>query len=208
MRARLVKIARDLPQWDVLGDVARTIERGGIVAFPTDTTYGFAASVWCEPAIARLRSIKGRGQEKSFVVVAADLDSVAELAVEIGPAHRRLMETYWPGPLTIVFKASRAVPDYLLGGGRTVAVRVPADTLTQSILRACGKPLAAPSANRKGRPPAASAREVMRDFGSRIDLVLDGGRMESSVPSTIVAVRGRSVNVLRRGQVPVAGGPN
>jgi tRNA A37 threonylcarbamoyladenosine synthetase subunit TsaC/SUA5/YrdC len=64
VRARLVKIARDLPQWDVLGDVARTIERGGIVAFPTDTTYGFAASVWCEPAIARLRSIKGRGQEK------------------------------------------------------------------------------------------------------------------------------------------------
>jgi L-threonylcarbamoyladenylate synthase len=199
----LLKVRRDLPQWEVLSVVARTIERGGIVAFPTDTTYGFAASIWCESAIARLRKMKRRDADKGFVVIAADIDSVNELAARISPAHRRLMETYWPGPLTIVFEASRVVPGYLLGGARTIAIRVPADTLTQSILRVCGKPLAAPSANAKGRPPAVSAREVLRDFAAWIDLVLDGGRVEPALPSTIVAVKRRGLEVLRRGQVLV-----
>lgn len=203
MRARLLKITRDLPQWEVLSAAARTIERGGIIAFPTDTTYGFAASIWCEAAIARLRRMKSRRAGKGFVVIAADTDSVEELAARIGPAHRRLMELYWPGPLTIVFEASRAVPGYLLGGARTIAIRVPADTLTQAILRACGKPLAAPSANVRGGLPAASAREVLRDFATKIDLVLDGGRVEGALPSTIVAVRGRGLELLRRGQVLV-----
>lgn len=201
MKARLLKVRRDLPQWDVLSVVARTIERGGIIAFPTDTTYGFAASIWCESAIARLRKIKRREAAKGFVVIAADTDWVEELAARVGPAHRRLMEAYWPGPLTIVFEASRSVPRHLLGRSRTIAIRVPGDTLTQSILRACGQPLAAPSANAKGRPPAVSAREVLRDFASGIDLVLDGGRVEPALPSTIVAVKRRGLEVLRRGQI-------
>jgi L-threonylcarbamoyladenylate synthase len=203
VKARVLKIRRDLPQWEVLSAVARTIERGGIVAFPTDTTYGFAASIWCESAIARLRQMKHRDAGKGFVVIASDVDSVEELAVRISRAHRRLMETYWPGPLTIVFEASPVVPRYLLRGARTIAIRVPADTLTQSILRVCGKPLAAPSANAKGGPPAVSAREVLRDFAAGVDLVLDGGRVEPALPSTIVAVRRRGLEILRRGQVLV-----
>jgi len=203
VKARVLKVRRDLPQWDVLTVAARTIERGGVIAFPTDTTYGLAASIWCEAAIARLRKLKRRDPEKSFVVIAADTDAVEELAARISPAHRRLMEAYWPGPLTIVFQASRSVPAYLLGGSRTIAIRVPGDTLTQSILRACGQPLAAPSANLRGRAPAVSAREVLRDFAAGVDLVLDGGRLEPALPSTIVAVKRRGLEILRRGQVLV-----
>lgn len=201
MKSKCLKITRDLPEWEALRAAAETIQRGGIISFPTDTTYGFAASIYCEAAIARLRRLKGRGREKPFVVIAADLGWVRELATEVTAAHRRLMETYWPGPLTIVFRASPAVPEFLLGPEGTIAIRVPDDTLTQSILRACGLPLAAPSANLKGAVPATEAAQVLQAFGGKIDLVLDGGPAENSLPSTIVAVKKRRFEVLREGRL-------
>jgi L-threonylcarbamoyladenylate synthase len=111
------------------------------------------------------------------------------------------MESYWPGPLTIVFEASDRVPEYVTGPDRTVALRIPNDVLTQSILRACGTPLAAPSANIRGRRPALSPEEVLSDFSGKIDLLLDGGHMECAVPSTIVAVRSHRCKILRQGRV-------
>lgn len=201
MKSKCLKITRDLPEWEAISAAADAIQRGGIISFPTDTTYGFAASIYCEAAITRLRRLKGRGREKPFVVIAADSDWVSELAAGVTPVHRRLMEAYWPGPLTIVFEASPAVPRFLLGRTKTIAIRIPDDTLTQSILRACGVPLAAPSANLKGLLPATVAREVLDAFGDKIDLVLDGGPAESSLPSTIVAVKKRRLEVLRRGRL-------
>ena len=174
------------------------------IAFPTDTTYGLAASIWCESAIARLRKLKRRDPDKGFVVIAAD--------TECGRRARGQDEPGAPaadgGLLAGAADASCSRPRgrcraYLLGGSRTIAIRVPGDTLTQSILRACGQPLVAPSANLRGRAPAVSAREVLRDFASGVDLVLDGGRLEPALPSTIVAVKRRGLEILRRGQVLV-----
>jgi L-threonylcarbamoyladenylate synthase len=201
VKTRVIRITRQMPEWDAVSAAALVIQRGGIVALPTDTTYGFAASVWCEQAIRRLREIKARSSQQGFVVIAADTDSVYEMVTGLTAAHRNLMDAYWPGPLTIVFEASQAVPGYLVGKSRTIAVRVPDDVLTQSILRACGAPLAAPSANLKGASPAASAREVLRQFGAKVDLVLDGGPVDNLLPSTIVAVRGRGFEILRRGRL-------
>jgi L-threonylcarbamoyladenylate synthase len=201
MRTRRIEVTRDLPEWDAISAAAATIQRGGIVAFPTDTTYGFAAGIFCEQAITRLRRLKARGRGKPFVVIAADADWVRELAAQVTPVHLRLMETYWPGPLTIVFRASAAVPRFVLGAASTIAVRIPDDTLTQSILRASGTPLVAPSANLKGAVPATEAGQVLAAFGGKIELVLDGGPSESSLPSTIVAVKRRRFEVLREGRL-------
>lgn len=205
MKARVVKVNRQFPEWDAVRAAAGVIASGGIVALPTDTTYGLAAGAWCERAVERLRKIKARAEGKSFVVLAADADWVRELAAKATAPERRLMNAYWPGPLTIVFEASAAVPRYLVGRDRTIAVRVPDDALVQSLLRACGTPLVAPSANLRGQEPARSAEEVRRDFATSVDMILDGGPVESSVPSTIVTVRRRRFEILREGSLVLKG---
>ena len=201
-RPRMLRISRDLPEWKAIAVAARVVTRGGIIAFPTDTTYGFAASIYCEEAVRRLRRLKARRSDQPFLVIAADTDWVRELAV-VTAGHQRLINDYWPGPLSIVFEASKAVPEYLTGPRRTIALRIPDDTLTQSILRACGFPLVAPSANLKGMEPATSAHKMVRDFAGKVDLVLDGGSIESITPSTIVRVGSRGLEVLREGRLVV-----
>jgi len=177
------------------------LREGGIAVLPTDTIYGFAASIYCEQAMERLREIKGRGGTEPFVVIAADLDIVSELVTQVTPKHRSLIEAYWPGALTIVFAASAQVPKCALGRKRTVALRIPKDPLTQSLLRGCGLPLAAPSANLRGRPPALSPAEVLEDFDGKIDLLLDGGPIGDPEPSTIVAVRPHQLKIVRQGRI-------
>jgi L-threonylcarbamoyladenylate synthase len=203
MKTRRIKLNRQMPGWGAISAAARVIDTGGIVCFPTDTVYGFAASIYCRDAIERLRGLKGRGRSEPFVVIASDIDIVREMVEVVTARHRRLIEAHWPGPLTIVFRASSMVPEYLTGTDGTVALRIPDDVLTQSILRACGMPLAAPSANVKGRRPAVGPEDVLAEFDGKIDLLLDGGLIESPEPSTIVVVNPRNLTVLRRGRVSV-----
>ena len=201
MKTRRIALDRQLPGWGAIRAASVVIDTGGIVCFPTDTVYGFAASIYCRGAIDRLRGLKQRGSGEPFVLIASDIDIVRELVEVITARHSRLMEEHWPGPLTIVFRASRKVPDYLTGPDGTVALRIPDDILTQSILRACGMPLAAPSANVRGKRPAVCPEDVLSEFDGRIDLLLDGGRIDSPEPSTIVQVKARNLTVLRQGRV-------
>jgi L-threonylcarbamoyladenylate synthase len=206
MRTRVLRVTRQMPEWEPVKVFADVIGRGGIGCFPTDTVYGFAASIYCKHAIERLRDIKRRDVEEPFVVIAADMDLVSELAAAITRKHKKLIDAHWPGPLTIVFEASPSVPQYALGPGGTVALRIPNDILTQSILRACGLPLAAPSANLKGQEPALSSEDVLGRFDGKIDLLLDGGPIGNPEPSTIVAVRSHGLTVLRAGKVSLGKG--
>jgi len=203
MKTRRMKLNRQMPGWTAVRTAAQVIDTGGIICFPTDTVYGFAASIYSRDAIDRLRSLKRRSLSEPFVIIASDIDIVHEMVEVVTARHLRLMEAYWPGPLTIVFRASPMVPAYLTGAAGTVALRIPDDVLTQSILRACGVPLAAPSANVRGKRPALNPEEVLAEFDGKIDLLLDGGSVESSDPSTIVSVNARNLTVLRRGRVPV-----
>jgi L-threonylcarbamoyladenylate synthase len=203
MKTRRIKLNRQMPGWPAVSTAAHVVDAGGIICFPTDTVYGFAASIYCRDAIERLRNLKQRDWDEPFVIIASDIDIVHEMVEVVTARHRRLMEAHWPGPLTIVFRATQMVPDYLTGPGGTVALRIPDDVLTQSILRACGVPLAAPSANVRGGRPSIDPEEVLVEFDGKIDLLLDGGWVESSEPSTIVKVNARNLTVLRRGRVPV-----
>lgn len=205
VRTEVIEITRDMPGWNAVSRAAEVISADGIICFPTDTVYGFAASIFSERAVSKLRKVKKRGAAEPFVVIVDDAGWVSELASRVTKAHRRLMAKHWPGPLTILFESSPALPAYVTGGWGTVALRVPNDTLSQCLLGACGVPLAAPSANPKGKPPAVSAGEVLENFGGEIDLLLDGGTIESSAPSTIVAVKSGKVVVLREGREAVTG---
>ncbi len=201
MATEILPISRQMPEWEAVSAAARVIDSGGVICFPTDTVYGFAASIYCNDALSRLRKLKARSSEEPFVVIASDMGVVRELATGVTARHRKLIETYWPGPLTIVFGASDLVPEGVTGHSKTVALRVPDDILTQSILRACGMPLASPSANVKGKRPAVCPEDVLEHFEGKIDLLLDGGLIESSEPSTIVMVGEGKLEVLRPGRV-------
>jgi L-threonylcarbamoyladenylate synthase len=203
MKTKTIRINRQMPGWGAVSAAARVIDGGGILCFPTDTVYGLAASIYCRDAIERLRSLKQRGGDEPFVIIASDVDIVREMVTVVTPRHRRLMENHWPGPLTIVFSASPMVPPYLRGPQGSVALRIPHDMLTQSILRACGMPLAAPSANLRGKRPAVEPEDVLAEFEGKIDLLLDGGRIESREPSTIVTVDSGNLSVLRQGRLAV-----
>jgi L-threonylcarbamoyladenylate synthase len=205
LQTEVIEITRDMPEWGAVTHAAEVISTGGIVCFPTDTVYGFAASIFSRRAITRLRKLKNRRASDPFVIIADDVGWVSELAGRVTKAHRRLMAEHWPGPVTILFAASTSMPAWVTGGRDTVALRVPNDTLSQCLLGACGVPLAAPSANARGKPPAVSPGEVLEHFGGKIDLLLDGGAVENAEPSTIVAVKAGRVVVVREGRAPMTG---
>jgi L-threonylcarbamoyladenylate synthase len=180
---------------------ARCLMAGGLVAFPTETVYGLGADATNGEAIARLYAAKGRPSFNPLIVHVESQDAARQLG-EFNPAAERLA-AFWPGPLTLVLAKRRdcAVADLATAGLDTIAVRVPAHPVAQAIMRAFGKPIAAPSANRSGHLSPTSAAHVSADLGGRIDLIVDGGATPVGLESTIVACLGNPV-LLRPGGLP------
>jgi L-threonylcarbamoyladenylate synthase len=186
----------------VLEEAARCLQDGGLVAFPTDTLYGLGAVASQERAVERLFEAKERPGDRPlpiFVASAADVDSVA---TEVSQAVRRLMETFWPGGLTLVLRRHPRFHSPALAGGDTVAVRVPAHPVALELLRRVGEPLTGTSANLSGRPGPRTAGEVRRQLGGRVDLIVDGGPCPGGVESTVVDCTVDPPRVLREGAVP------
>jgi L-threonylcarbamoyladenylate synthase len=172
-----------------LARAAAHLRAGRLVAFPTETVYGLGARAGDERALAELRRVKGRPEEKPFALLIAEPADMERFAAP-GPAARRLAARFWPGPLTLV------VAD---GRGGDVGLRCPALKAARELVRLSGGPVAAPSANRSGEPPARSAQEALRVFDGRIAAVLDGGPVGAGVASTVVRAMGEEVEILRPG---------
>jgi L-threonylcarbamoyladenylate synthase len=172
-------------------EAAATLERGEVVAFPTDTVYGLAAG---HGHIERLFEAKGRPRDKRIPVLLSDAANLETSAI-VTPAARALAARFWPGPLTIVLVAPRR---------GTLAFRVPANDVARRLLAASGGGLPVTSANLSGRPDATTAEEVIEQLDGRIALVLDGGRTAGGVPSTIVDCSGNGVRIVREGAIPVS----
>jgi L-threonylcarbamoyladenylate synthase len=176
------------------------LRRGELVGLPTETVYGLAAVL--EPgAIAGIFALKGRPADNPLIVHVAD---AAALRAEVGrmtPLAERLAAAFWPGPLTLVLPAGPKLPRVITGGLDTVAVRVPDHPVATALLRALGEPVAAPSANRSGRPSPTTAQHVADEFGDTVEVVLDGGASVVGLESTVVDARGDQPVVLREGAI-------
>ena len=178
---------------DELRRAGEVLRRGGLVAFPTETVYGIAVAATIPPAVERLYAIKHRPRDKPMTLMVADVAEVRRRCPRIPAAAERLMERFWPGPLTLV------LPDR---EGRLTGFRLPNHPLARGLVREAGVPLFVPSANVSDEPPARTAEQVLAAFPTELDMVIDGGSVEGGIPSTVVEVTARGVAVLREGAIP------
>lgn len=180
---------------------AQVIIEGGLVAFPTETVYGLGANALNEAAVARIFKAKERPANDPVIVHIEDMEQLAFVARDIPEAAYKLAEVFWAGPLTMIFKRSEQIPDIVTAGQDTVAVRMPSHPIAQSLIRQAGVPIAAPSANRFGRPSPTSAVHVMHDLGGHVDIVLDGGNSHIGVESSIIDFTSPVPTMLRPGGI-------
>lgn len=184
-----------------LAEAARLLRNGRLVAFPTETVYGLGAHALDPDAVARIFAAKGRPPDNPLIVHINDPAALDDLVLRVTPLAHKLVEAFWPGPLTLVLDARPAVPRATTGGLATVAVRMPDHPVAAALLAAAEVPVAAPSANLSGRPSPTTAAHVVHDLGGAIDAVLDGGPCPVGVESTVVDARGEVPVVLREGSI-------
>lgn len=188
----VIKVDNDKPDKNVLERAAGIINRGGLVAFPTETVYGIAADYLNRKTIQRLHKVKERPEGKPFTIHIADFDVIRQLSCKVPLAAERLMDKFWPGPLTILL-----ADEY----GNKIGFRMPRNRLALELISACKNPIVAPSANISGNRPPCSAEEVLKDLNGRIDLLLDGGKTDVGVESTVVDMSKLPYKILREGAV-------
>lgn len=185
----------------IFQEAAELIRRGELVAFPTETVYGLGGN-GLDPSSSRaIYAAKGRPSDNPLILHIADREALTPLVREIPPAAEKLMDAFWPGPLTVIFNKTDLVPKETTGGLNTVAVRMPSHPGAAALIRAAGVPIAAPSANASGRPSPTCARHVYEDLSGRIPLIIDGGESEIGLESTIVDVTGPVPEILRPGYI-------
>lgn len=182
-------------------EAARILREGGLVAFPTETVYGLGGNALDAEAAGKIYAAKGRPSDNPLIAHISCAKELEPLVKEVPEAGRKLMEAFWPGPLTMIFPKSAKVPYGTTGGLDTVAVRMPDDPVANRLIALAGVPVAAPSANTSGRPSPTTADHVWQDMNSRIDMIIDGGPVGIGVESTIVDVSSAIPTVLRPGAI-------
>lgn len=180
------------------GDI---IKAGGLVAFPTETVYGLGGDALNPTSSEKIYRAKGRPSDNPLIVHIADMEHLEAIVREIPESAVKLAERFWPGPLTIILNKSDLVPRETTGGLDTVAVRMPVHPVAMELIRAAGGYVAAPSANRSGRPSPTVAKYVAEDMDGRIDMIIDGGDVEIGLESTIVDLTSEEPTILRPGYI-------
>jgi L-threonylcarbamoyladenylate synthase len=194
---RILPVASMPVPEDLMREAADLMLRGGVISYPTETVYGIGGDPTDTGVIKRISELKGRTGRKSFLLLVGSKTALEEYVEEIPDPAVRLMETFWPGPVTLIFRASARLPAVLTGTDRKIGFRISPDPVCAALLRAFTLPLISTSVNPTGKPPARSVQEVLHYFPVGLDAVIDGGERTESMPSTVVDVT-RSVPLLLR----------
>ena len=199
METKIYKITEDHPAVPEIEEAGKIIQSGGLVAFPTETVYGLGGDALNPESSKKIYAAKGRPSDNPLIVHIAKREDLDFLVKEIPESAVKLMDRFWPGPLTIIFKKSEAVPLETTGGLETVAVRFPSHKVAAELIKAGGGYIAAPSANLSGKPSPTLARYVLEDLNGRVDAIIDGGDIPIGLESTIVDATGEVPVILRPG---------
>jgi len=180
---------------------AEALRAGEVVALPTETVYGLAANALNAKAVSRIFEIKGRPAHNPLIVHVATLEMARSCVTDWPAVADKLAKAFWPGPLTLVLPRATAIPDVVTAGGRTVGVRWPSHSLIQAVIRECGFPLAAPSANLSNRVSPTSAEHVRKQLADKLRLIVDGGQSQVGIESTVLDVSVAPPRILRPGMI-------
>lgn len=187
---------------EVIDKAANILINGGIIAYPTETLYGLGAKYDVEQALDRIFTLKKRPEEKTLTLIIGDLSQLSFITDFIPDSAKELMRNFWPGPLTLVFKAKKSISKSLVLDD-TVAVRIPGDSFALRLARLVPFPFTATSANISNMPAAQDAATVFNYFGTGVDLIIDGGKTPGEPPSTIVDVSKDDIRVIRKGAIEI-----
>lgn len=203
IETKVVKVDRENPEKEAIKEAAEIIKNGGTVAFPTETVYGLGANCFDEEAIDKIFLAKGRPQDNPLILHVSNVEQVYTLVESVSERAKMLMERFWPGPLTLIFNKSEKVSKKVTGGLSTVAIRMPNHKVALSLIEESGVPIAAPSANLSGRPSPTEASHVIEDLFGKIDMIIDGGRVNIGVESTVLDISVEIPTILRPGRVTI-----
>jgi len=184
--------------------VRRAVERlklGDVVGLPTETVYGLAANALSPDAVSQIYKIKGRPAHNPIIVHVADIAMARACVREWPESASQLARAFWPGPLTMVLPRSSMIPDIVTASGETVGIRLPGHPFMREVIRECGFPLAAPSANRSNEISPTNAEHVRRSLGDQLKLIVDGGQSQVGIESTVVDLTGNALRILRPGMI-------
>ncbi|MBM3926450.1 MAG: threonylcarbamoyl-AMP synthase [SAR202 cluster bacterium] len=180
-------------------ETVKILRRDGVIAYPTDTLYGLGGNPLSPKAVTRIFAIKGRDASKGLPLLLANVEDLRKVARALPDLAGVLAQAFWPGPLTLIVKKTRVIPDTVTGGADTVAVRLPAHPVPRALALDLGFPIIGTSANISGGPDPVSAEDVRRELGPRVDAIIDGGPTARGVASTIVDVSGGKPRIARLG---------
>ncbi len=204
MKTEIVKVDTNCFEPDKLDLIRGVLKKDGVMAYPTDTFYGLGVNCFSEEAIRKVYLLKRRNLSKPLSVIIADKSELHELVEDIPPIFKSLSNEFWPGLLTVVFRASEKVPDILLGQSRSIGVRFPDFEWLRALVRHVGFPITATSANFSREGETRDPVCVQDSFSGDIDLIVDGGRTHGLRSSTVIDISTGSFKILREGALPVS----
>ncbi|MBD3414575.1 MAG: threonylcarbamoyl-AMP synthase [Candidatus Aminicenantes bacterium] len=183
--------------------ISRVLCTDGVVIYPTETFYGLGANCFSKEAVARIYRLKQRDRKKPLSVIVSGMDMVEEITSERPELFYQLSEQFWPGPLTLVLKASKEFPKYITGSSKTIGIRWPEHKWLNFLVKKTGFPITATSANLAGEKEIASAKKAIEIFEGQVDLVADGGKTKGELPSTVLSLVSGKPKILREGALPL-----
>lgn len=192
---------KDVNNYEDMDNAAKVIKDGGLVLFPTETVYGIGANAFNDDAVKNIFVAKGRAQDNPLILHIANLEMLDEIAENISELEYKLMDSFWPGPFTIILNKKKGIANEATCGGDTVGVRMPSNRIAYELIKRAGVPIAAPSANISGRPSGTNLEDIIEELRDKVDFIIDGGESEIGLESTVVRVIDGEIKILRPGKI-------
>lgn len=199
---RIVSVTSHDPELSVINEVVSYLQKGQVVAYPTETFYGLGVDVFNERAIKKLYELKRRDYGLPIAVLVSDIKMMEEIVEEVLDSARALMKAFWPGPITILFRAKKCISRSLTTNTGKIGIRISSHPVASAIVREFGKPITTTSANLSGFPPSFNVRHIQKYFKTKIPCIVDGGELPPTRGSTVVDVSDETMAIIRDGAIP------